>query len=241
MPSVEDLEKRIVKLEGRGLRRVLLQYLLAPAILLGIGFWFNWTLQEAKSEIERIEIAHQIVADALAGDYDQSFVTLKLVRVVLDEELAEEIVVAVTDYLSTKAEASLAEGRPEETVAIVQAATRSGGDAGERVKQSVLESRLVEGAGDLLANAEKADRFASDGFRLLAEGNYSGAATAFQRADEAYPDYGTAAEIHQMLTRNLDQMRDPEVEQRVLGSIADRYAVEAPTKQVHELQGRLRR
>jgi hypothetical protein len=241
MASVDELEKRVAKLEKPGPRRVFFEFLLAPAILLGIGFWFNWTLQEAKGEIERIEIAHEIVAEALAGDYDQSFVTLKLVRVILDEELAEEIVAAVTDYLSTKAEASLAEGRPEETVAIVRAATRSGGDAGERVKQNVLESKLVEGAPDLLAKAEQADLFASDGFRLLAEGNYRDAAAAFQRADQAYPDYGTAAEIHGLLTRNLAQMDNPEVEQRVLGSIADRYTEEAPVKQVQELQGRLRR
>ncbi len=64
MPTIEDLDKRVAKLEKRNPWRFVFQYLLAPLILIVFGFYFNLVLQQTRSEIERIEIAHEIVADA---------------------------------------------------------------------------------------------------------------------------------------------------------------------------------
>jgi hypothetical protein len=57
MPELDQLEKRVSKLERGGTARFAVQYLLSPILVLALGFYFNLRLEQTKSELERIEVA----------------------------------------------------------------------------------------------------------------------------------------------------------------------------------------
>ncbi|MCK4510794.1 hypothetical protein KAW64_03595 [bacterium] len=241
MSTVEDLDRRIAKLEKRSPWRFVFQYLLAPLILIVFGFYFNWILQKTKSGIERIEIAHQIVVDALAGNYDESFVTLRLLPVVLDQALAEELANSIADYWAKRAEQELEGDRPEEAVAILRAAGNAGPEVAERVEAGLRASDVVIAQPDRLDRAHEADRLMAIAFNHLAEGRYTEAMDSFQGVEELYPTYGTAKEIGDLLVRNLQHMSDSATETRVLESIAEDYSREAPVGTAVELRRRVDR
>lgn len=241
MPTIEDLDKRVAKLEKRNPWRFVFQYLLAPLILIVFGFYFNLVLQQTRSEIERIEIAHEIVADALAGNYAESFVTLRLLPVVLDPELAEELANSIADYWAKRAEQELERDRPEEAVAILEAASYAGLEVAERVEAGLRASEVVIAEPDRLERAKEAERLTAAGFNQLAEGGYEEALASFRGAEEIYPTYGTAKEIGDLLGRNLSRMSDPVTEMRVLESIAEDYSWKAPERSVIKLKRRVDR
>jgi tetratricopeptide (TPR) repeat protein len=241
MATVEELAARVEKLEKRRPWRFVFQYLLAPALLIPVGAYFNWLLQETRNEIERIEVAHEIVADALEGEYDVSFVTVRLLPIVLDEALAAELTASIEEYWAKRAEIELAADRPEEAVRILEAASHAGAEVAERVEARVLESDIVSDVPGKLSRAKEAEQLTAAGFDFLAEGQYSRALEAFQRVEEVYPTYGTAREISELLGRNLTRMGDPATETRVLGTITDELSWKAPTGAVGELRERVDR
>jgi tetratricopeptide (TPR) repeat protein len=241
MPEIDQLEKRVAKLERGGAGRFVVQYLLSPILVLALGFYFNLRLEQTKSEIERVEVAHKMINTALGGDYEKSFITLRLVDVVLDPELAGQIKDAVIGYYERKLAASLEEGRPEEAVEIIQAARGVAEETARELEQSLPKAEEDGREVDRLRNAEQAAQFNAHGFELLASGRYEDALENFRQAEEAYPTYGAAYEITELLERNINRMRDPDVEQRVLGVIAEQHSWKAPEQQVRELRFRSRR
>jgi tetratricopeptide (TPR) repeat protein len=234
--------------KGSGFRRFALQYLVSPILVAAIGFYFNMRLQDAKAELEksrqqldRIEVAHEIIQNALSSDYDQCFITLRLVEVVLEPDLAAQVIDGVTEYLGRKAGRELAEGRPEEAVAIVKAAEATGGEAGRKVEEGILRATLAPEVPERLSRAQQAEDYTSTGFRYLVSGRYQDAIEVFQKAEEIYPGYGSAAEIVQLLRVSLSGMADPEIERRVIREIIERFSWTGQKANVQDLQQRAQR
>jgi tetratricopeptide (TPR) repeat protein len=205
--------------------------ILSPILVVVFGFYFDSRLQDAQAELERsrqqldrIEVAHEIIRNALSSDYEQCFITLRLVEVVLEPELAAQVVEGVTEYLGRKAGQELAEGRPEEAVAIVRAAQSSGGDAGKKVEEGILKATSVAAAPERLLKAKEAQDHISQGFRLLMSGRYQEAMDAFRKAEEAYPGYGSASEIVELLSESIHLMDDPAARKRVINQIMEQHS-----------------
>jgi tetratricopeptide (TPR) repeat protein len=228
-----------------GFWRFGVQYLVSPILVAAIGFYFNMSLQETRDELERsrqqldrIEVAHDLIRDALSSDYEQCFITLRLVEVVLDPELAGQVVDGVTEYLARKAGMELAEGRPEEAVAIVKAAQSSGGNAGRKVEDGIKEALPSAQTPERLSRAKQAESYTSEGFRHLLSGRYQEAIDAFGKAEETYPGYGAASEIAEELKQNLPQMNDPAAERKVISEIAERFSWQSQKEYVQEIRER---
>ena len=236
MPELDQLEKRVSKLERGGAVRFTVQYLLSPILVAAIGFYFNIKLEQTKSEVERVEVAHEMINTALGGDYEKSFITLRLVDVVLDPELAAQIKEAVFGYYEKKLAASLEEGRPEEAAEIMRAARGVAEETARQLEESIPKVEEDGREVDRLQNAERAARFTAQGYELLAARNYEEALAVFRQVEEAYPRYGAAYEIVHLLERNMARMRDPDVERRVLGTIAEELSWKAPQELVRELR-----
>ena len=244
MAEQEGSRTRPSERKGSGFRRFALQYLVSPILVAAIGFYFNMRLQDARAELEksrqqldRIEVAHQIIQNALSSDYDQCFITLRLVEMVLEPDLAAQVIDGVTEYLGRKAGRELAEGRPEEAVAIVKAAEATGGEAGRRVEEGILRAALAPEVTEQLSKAQRAEEYASEGFRyLIIPGRYEDAIAAFQKAEEIYPGYGAAAEIVQLLSNNLSGMDDPATQRRVIGEIIERFSWTGQKAYVQDLR-----
>lgn len=231
MPEQGSTKERAGQKRGGGFSRFALQYLVSPILVAAIGFYFNMRLQDAKAELERsrqqldrIAVAHEIIQNALSSDYEQCFITLRLVEVVLEPELAAQVIEGVTDYLSRRAGSELAQGRPEEAVAIVKAAQSTGGEAGRKVEESILKATAVPQAPERLSKAQKAEEYTSEGFRCLLSGRYEEALGLFRKAEETYPGYGSAAEIMETLSRRFQEMTDPDAERRVVDEIIEKFS-----------------
>jgi tetratricopeptide (TPR) repeat protein len=227
-------------------RRFAVQYLISPFLVAAIGFYFNMRLQDARAELERsrqelqrIEVAYRIIQNALSSDYEQCFITMRLVKVVLEPELADQVIDGVTEYLGRKAGRDLAEGRPEEAVAIVKAAAVTGGDASRKVDEGILRAMLAPGIPDRLTRAQQAESCATQGFRYLAVGRYEDAIEDFRKAEQAYPGYGHVSEIVKLLNGNLADMDDPDTQRQVLSEIADRFSWRSQETYVDEIRQQL--
>jgi len=241
MTEFDQLEKRIGKLERSSVIRFSVQYLLSPILVLALGFYFNLQLETTKSKIERVGIAHEIINTALGGDYEKSFITLRLVDVVLDPELAEQIKDGVIGYYEKKLAASLEEGRPEEAVEIIRAA-RGVAEETARVLEEGVPKISVDGREvNNLKNAEQAAEFTAQGYKLLTSERYIDALETFHRVEEIYPGYGSAYEIIRLLEQNIENLHNPDVERYVLETIVEQHSWKAPQRQIQQLQRRLQR
>jgi tetratricopeptide (TPR) repeat protein len=238
MPELDQLEKRVSKLERGSAARFFVQYLLSPILVLALGFLFNLQLEATKSEVKRIEVAHDMVTTALSGDYEQSFITLRLVDVVLDPELAGQIKDAVIGYLKKRAIESLEQERPEEALEIIRAQEGILKEAGQEPTDEIRRAIEEAGKGSELNRAEQASALTSEGFQLLALGKYDQALEQFHQVERVYPSYGTAHEIIGELERNRDKLETPEGEREVLGTIVERYSWKVPEEDVRELKKR---
>jgi tetratricopeptide (TPR) repeat protein len=228
MTDLGQLEKRIDKLEHTGAVRFSIQYLLSPILVLALGSYFNLRLENTKSKIERVGIAHEMINTALSGDYEKSFITLWLVDVVLDPELAAQIKDGVIGYYEKKLATSLEEGRPEEAVKIIRAARGVNRETAQELEERIPKTEKDGRTESALKNAEQADMLTTQGFQFLASRRYEEALASFRRVEEVYPEYGTAYEIIRLLEENINQMNDPHVEQRVLRTISEQYSWKAP-------------
>lgn len=237
MAKLEELEKRVKKLERPSRVWFILQVLLAPALVVWLGYHFDSQLQRTKDAIGRIEVAHQLVQDALSGNYEQSLITLRLVEVVLEPELADSIVAGVTGYWLSRVEGAVVEGRPEEAVAIVKAAERVGGSAGQRIERAIQESEVIAEMPERLTNAQHADSLTSNAFTLLGARRYDEALATFQLVGTVYPGYGPAADVRRILEMNLAAMDDLEVEEAVLSSIRRVSAGRVPDEYLRRFSG----
>ena len=66
MATVEDLEKRLSKLEKDSPVRFFVQYLLSPLLIVAFGTFMNWQIERLRSDVSRLDVAQKMVANLLA-------------------------------------------------------------------------------------------------------------------------------------------------------------------------------
>src|SRR6266849_2554095 len=141
MPTTEELEKRIGKLESQGAVKFFVQYLLSPILILSIGTIINWRIEKGKSESNRIDIAQKMIPPLFAGNPDQAFATERLLTRVVDADVANDLHEIIAKYYKSKIETNLKEGNIEGADRIVSAAKTIGGNGADKVVQSVEQDR----------------------------------------------------------------------------------------------------
>ena len=107
MTDLEALSKRIERLEDSQPKRwsTIAQQLLSPLILLIIGWWLNGQLEESKQilqrselDLRRISAVQGMLEQLFSGKPEQAFVTERLMKRIVEQELADEISRVVAQY-----------------------------------------------------------------------------------------------------------------------------------------------
>ena len=146
MSDTQSIEQRLDRLlDARPSRwSTLTQNLLSPLILLVIGWWLNsqieqtrieleqskQLLNEAQHELARVSAVQDMLEKLFGGKPAEAFVTERLMKKILDDELAEEISSVVADYYKGELDSlaqgrnSLSEAEAEKILAITEPAKR---------------------------------------------------------------------------------------------------------------------
>lgn len=117
MTDIEELSQRVEDLEKQGASRVrfFVQYLLSPLLIVLIGWIFNHQIETAKQsfqqlelEVKRIEATRGFMQELFSGSPQRAFVAERLIRRIVEEQLAQEISTVVKEYYAGKLQESIA-------------------------------------------------------------------------------------------------------------------------------------
>ena len=149
MSTIEELSGKIEKIEKeqRSKWRFFYQYLVAPILLLVIGFFLNQNLEKAKQEFEmlqlevkKIEAAQDMLTEIFSDVPERAFIADRLMSKLLDENLSKEISEIVERYYSQKLEQPLLNQSLQDVEEIVSAADAIGGRAAESIKNKLQQN-----------------------------------------------------------------------------------------------------
>jgi hypothetical protein len=235
MATVEDLDKRLSKLEKESAFRFFVQYLLSPLLIVVFGTFMNWEIERLRSDVSRLDVAQKMVANLFTGNADQAFATERLMAKLVDPVLADEIHNIVANYYQNKIAVAVKNGRAEEARDIVQAARGAGGPAAERVVAALAASPEQNRA---VSKVETAARNEREGFESLLRGDYDAAIQSFQAAEDAYPSYHQVYELARLLRQKKSTLADAEAQRRFFSLIAKDYSYGAPPDVLQRLKAR---
>jgi hypothetical protein len=237
MADSEDLEKRLSKLENVSGGKFFVQYLLSPLLIICIGTFVNWRIEQGRSETQRIDLAQKMVTSLFSGNPDQAFALERLMARIVDKDLADEIRVTVGKYYQARVKDSLKQGNVEAAAQIVSAAEQIGGSAAETVAQSVKPDQRaqIDGFRSRVDVAQSRER---EGFQKLLSGDVDGAISAFDAAEAAYPGFHDASELAQLIRQKKADLADPVRQKEIFRTITSRYAWHAPQDLVGQLRAR---
>ena len=168
--QLKDLNRRLETLEERdsGWVRFFLQYLLAPILVIAMGFFFNSELEKQKAELTQLKLAQEILPALFAEDPHQGFAAQRLMRHALaDQKISEEIANLVTNYYLSRLQVFIENGDAESASRIAQAAQSVGGDLGMQFVIKVQEDKQRAAA---LSNYEIAIEQERKGFHPCLRG-----------------------------------------------------------------------
>jgi len=229
MPTTDELEARIAKLESQGKIKFFVQYLLSPILILLIGGLLNFTVERGKSESNRIDIAQKMIPPLFAGNSDQAFATERLLARVLDANTAHDLHEIVAKYYQSKIDANLREGNVEAAQKIVSSAESIGGPAAETIVKTVASDKAqTETLQKYASKSELASQKEREGFESLIAGNYDNAINAFQSAEAAYPRYHDVYELARLIKDRKAQLDDPEKRKELFRLIVSQHSFRAP-------------
>jgi len=242
MPTETDLETRVSKLEKQGSAKFFVQYLLSPLLLLIFGAVLNArversreALEEAKADIQRLDLAQKMIPILFAGNPDQAFATQRLMEKVLDPEVAKDFREVITKYYSAKIESDVKKGDFQAAAATLTAAQNIGGQAAVQVEQSVqgAQKRTLQRYADKLHIASLKER---EGFEDLLAGKYDEAIQAFQAAENAYNSYHQVYELARLLRSRRQELNDVNTKGKVLQLVVEKYSYGAPPDLIEKLK-----
>lgn len=220
--ELNGIKERLLILESarQGKARFFFQYLLAPIIALGLGFYFNLYLQEKKSEVQQLELAHSMLPKLFSEETHLALATQKLLNSVLqDEDLKIEIQEIIEENLQEKLRNLPSNQREIESEKIIQAA--------ERVKSPLFEK---------LTKYESALRSERQGFQYLIDADYEKAIKSFEEAEKTYPTFHQVYDIATLLKNNLNSLDDPNTRRQVTKIIVDEMSWKAPEELLAQLR-----
>lgn len=220
--ELNGIKERLLILESarQGKARFFFQYLLAPILVLGLGFYFNLHLQEKKSEVQQLELVHSMLPKLFSEETYLALATQKLLNSVLqDEDLKSGIQEIIKKNLQEKLRNLPSNQRKIESEKIIQDA--------ERVKSPLFEE---------LSKYENALRSERQGFQYLINADYEKAIKSFEEAEKIYPTFHQVYEIATLLKTNLNSLDDQNTRKRVIKIIVDDMSWKAPEELLTKLR-----
>jgi len=237
MATDELVEKRLAKLENQSSLKFFVQYLLSPILLVSIGTFINWRIEENKAESNRVDVAQRMIPTLFAGNPDQAFATERLLAKIVDPASASDLHLIVVKYYQGKIESSLSTGNVELAARIVSAATTIGGSAADEVVKSVANDKnQAERIQGFKTKSQEAAQNEREGFERLISGDYEGAMNAFKAAENAYHSYHQVYELARLIKEKKSELGDPNKRKDFLQVIVTQFAYGAP----QDLMERLR-
>ena len=161
MAELDELSKRIERLEGTKGKRwgAIAQQLVSPLILLIIGWWLNGQLEQSKQILQRAELdlrrisaVQGMLEQLFSGKPEQAFITERLMKRIVEAELADEISRVVAQYYKgelerlSQAPGRISEAQVEAIRRITEPAKRLAADsAAEIAKTADAQKAFVVG------------------------------------------------------------------------------------------------
>ncbi len=105
MSEKTKLEDRISELEKKHSRDWLnfgAQYLLAPVLVLGVGYFLNSKINETRLAINQVEAVSKMTDELFSETPARVLITVRLLSKIVDKELSDEITNIVVDHYSSK-------------------------------------------------------------------------------------------------------------------------------------------
>jgi len=105
MAEVSELEERLKKLEGKKTPEWFsfsAQNFLAPVLVLGVGYFLNGKIDEAKLAINQVEAVSKMTGELFSETPARVLITVRLLKKIVDDDLAKEITSVVVDHYSSQ-------------------------------------------------------------------------------------------------------------------------------------------
>lgn len=220
--DLNEIKKRLLKLESARQSKIqfFFQYLLAPILVLGLGFFFNMHLEEKRSEVQQLELAHIMLPELFSEDTYIALASQKLLASVLqDEKLKQEIQEIIQKHMQEKLRELSINHNERESDKLIKAATSV---------QSPITDELIK--------YQSALRSERQGFQYLIDANYEKAIIAFEEAENIYPKFHQVYEIANHLKSNQSLFDAPNTRSQIIKPITEEMAWKAPKDLMDALQ-----
>jgi hypothetical protein len=148
MTDIEELSQRVENLEKQSAGRIrfFVQYLLSPLLIVVIGCIFDRQIESATQrfrelelEVKRIEATRGFMQELFSGSPQRAFVAERLIRKIVEEQLAEEISTVVKEYYAGKLQESISRKDIEQVSEIKEAAHAISTPASREVMQTLKQ------------------------------------------------------------------------------------------------------
>ncbi|MCP5107594.1 MAG: hypothetical protein GY950_29670 [bacterium] len=234
MEEIKKIEKRLEKLEKQSFARFFIQYIFSPLLLIIIGALLNWQLEHKKSEIQKLQLAQEMVSTLFTVDAHRAFITQKLINKVLDKELSDEIAQTLEEYYKRKVEKYIEDEDFEAAEKIISAAESIYGELAKELKK-VTKTEKAEEKIDKVKIASAKER---KGFEYLLDGKYNEAIKAFDSAEKAYPTFHQVYEIARYLSKLKKEgiLGAPGTRKLIFKKIISEYSWKAPKSLLNEMR-----
>jgi len=238
MAKLKEIDEKMSKLKGDNIWRFVVQTILAPLTIVAVGLIVNWQIERNKAANDRIEAAREMIPLLFDNSPDKAFATEALLATIIDPDIADELHKIVARHYSAVIQTSLASGDTATAAKVLAAAEHSGGEAAtvvvDSIKQNNVDYKRLQSFTNKSSVAETKER---EGFQNLLAGNYNGAISAFQAAEKAYPSYHSVYEIARILQSRRIDLDDPLRRREILKEIATSYMVPSDLRQKMITQG----
>jgi hypothetical protein len=187
MSTIEELNSRIEKLEGEKKKTawiMILQTVLAPMLLLMIGFFLNSQMETAKErlqiaelELKRIATVQQMMDQLFSGTPARAFVAERLLSSILDKSMSDTISNIVASYYLSSLQGDLKPADIEKLNQLASAANEIQSQSANKILKSIegINFYIVIASAKTEEEAiQKAKEIESKGFKSRAALTKSG-------------------------------------------------------------------
>jgi hypothetical protein len=202
--------------------KTLLNTLLIPIAIAGVGYMINNTLQQKQMNLDKLKSTEQLIDDAFdASNPDKAFALIKLLPQMTDDRAyGDTLIGLINNYYTKKAIAAAQLGNDSAYQKISDAAKSFQGN-GIHVSDSLKSNPLT-------SKAEAAHSEERKGLSFLQTGDLDSAQDHFELANKKYPGFHSNYEIANLLNTKKMETRSPaqaqKIQQEVIDTIKKKYA-----------------
>jgi hypothetical protein len=229
--ELPELEHRVEKLEQDNARKMLVQYLIYPVILVIIGWYLNRALESQKLEVQRIQVTQTLLPSLFSDNHSQALATELIVSKV-EPDLAADLHKITATYYEEKVKSDIGKGQYESADSIIAAAKSVGGPVADQILKSTT-TPTTEKALNQLGLARQKERA---GFQALLDGDFAKAQEDFRQSEGAYPGYHQVYEIGRLLRSRQKDFNNSTVRKQIAQTIVEQYYRGAPPDLFEQLR-----